>query len=70
MMLLNSIVSFTLGVILLIQFPVSALWAPGLFLGADLLVTGIAMIALSFALRGSGAEIKQFPAPGTHGRAA
>jgi uncharacterized membrane protein HdeD (DUF308 family) len=70
MLLFNSIISFMLGIILLIELPVSALWAPGLFLGVDLLITGIAMIALSFALRAPSGEVKRFPNAGTRGRAA
>jgi uncharacterized membrane protein HdeD (DUF308 family) len=70
LLLFNSVISFMLGVILLVEFPISALWAPGLFLGVDLLVTGIAMMSLAFALRAYRVDSKHIPAAGTRGRAA
>ena len=48
---LNGVVSSVLGVLLLAQWPVSGLYAIGLFVGIDLLFYGSAWIALALDLR-------------------
>ncbi|MGB7568868.1 MAG: DUF308 domain-containing protein [Chitinivibrionales bacterium] len=49
--LLNGIVTCVLGVLVLVQWPVSGLWAIGLFVGIDLVFFGWAWIALALNLR-------------------
>jgi uncharacterized membrane protein HdeD (DUF308 family) len=48
---LSSLVSFVLGVALIAQLPLSALWLPGAFLAVDLFIAGITMILLSVRLK-------------------
>jgi uncharacterized membrane protein HdeD (DUF308 family) len=48
---LNGVVSIVLGVLVLAQWPISGLWAIGLFVGIDLLFHGITWTAFAFALR-------------------
>ena len=46
----NGIVSTILGVLLLMQWPVSGLWVVGLFVGIDLIFYGSAWIAMALQL--------------------
>jgi uncharacterized membrane protein HdeD (DUF308 family) len=48
--MLNGIISLTLGVLILYQWPVSALWVIGLFIGIELLMHGISLCALAFTV--------------------
>jgi uncharacterized membrane protein HdeD (DUF308 family) len=48
-MLFNGIVTLILGVLIWAQWPVSALWIIGLFIGIDLIFTGCAWVMLSLA---------------------
>jgi uncharacterized membrane protein HdeD (DUF308 family) len=49
----DGIITFALGVLVLVQWPASGLWAIGLFLGIDLMFFGCAWIALALDLRTS-----------------
>ena len=48
-MLLNGIVTLWLGLLILNQWPSSAIWVIGLFVGIDLLFDGWSMIAVALA---------------------
>lgn len=48
---LDGIVTFVLGILILAEWPVSALWVIGLFVGIDLVFYGSAWIALALHLR-------------------
>lgn len=50
--LFNGVISLMLGIMIYRQWPVSGLWAIGLFLGVELLLNGWAWIALGIAARG------------------
>ncbi len=47
---LNGVITVVLGVLVLAQWPISGLWAIGLFVGIDLLFFGWAWIALALDL--------------------
>jgi uncharacterized membrane protein HdeD (DUF308 family) len=47
----SSIASFALGVYIIANFPLSALWVPGMLLGIELVIMGASMIGVSFRLR-------------------
>jgi uncharacterized membrane protein HdeD (DUF308 family) len=47
----DGIITFVLGALLLAQWPVSGLWAIGLFVGIDLILYGCAWVALALGLR-------------------
>lgn len=49
---LSALVTLALGVILLIKWPTSSLFALGVFLGVDLIMAGVGWISLAFELRG------------------
>lgn len=49
---LSALVTIALGVILLIKWPTSSLFALGVFMGVDLIVAGVGQIALALELRG------------------
>ncbi|MGO9700627.1 MAG: HdeD family acid-resistance protein [Xanthobacteraceae bacterium] len=51
--LVDGIITFILGVLVLAQWPVSGLWVIGLFIGIDLIFYGGAWIALAVGLRAS-----------------
>jgi len=48
---LDAIITFVLGVLLVSQWPISGLWAIGLFLGIDLIFYGCAWMAIALGLR-------------------
>jgi uncharacterized membrane protein HdeD (DUF308 family) len=48
---LDGIITFVLGILLLVEWPVSGLWVIGLFVGIDLVFFGWAWIALALDLR-------------------
>jgi uncharacterized membrane protein HdeD (DUF308 family) len=48
--ILNGVIALIMGVVLLIQWPISGLWAIGLFVGIDLIFNGCAWAALAFNL--------------------
>ncbi len=50
----NGLVSFALGLMLWIGWPLSGLWAIGTFVGIDLLLRGSAIFALGLSLRALG----------------
>ncbi|HVO66663.1 MAG TPA: HdeD family acid-resistance protein [Syntrophales bacterium] len=47
---LNGIITFVLGVFVLVQWPLSGLWAIGVFVGIDLIFFGWAWVALALNL--------------------
>ncbi|MCG8585365.1 MAG: HdeD family acid-resistance protein [Pirellulales bacterium] len=47
MILMSGVLGLLLGLIIWRQWPVSGLWAVGILVGVDLLMTGISMIAVS-----------------------
>ena len=49
--LFYGMVSTALGVVVLYQWPLSAMWVLGVLIGADLLVRGLAVMGLSVAVR-------------------
>lgn len=49
--LLNAIVTLMLGGLILFRWPSSSIWAIGILVGIDLLVTGITRLVASFAAR-------------------
>lgn len=55
----SSLASFLLGVYMILDFPVSALWMPGVFLGVDLVIFGMSMVVGAFAIRSAVKEIKK-----------
>ena len=46
----NGVISSILGILLLMQWPVSGLWVVGLFVGIDLIFYGSAWIAMALTL--------------------
>jgi uncharacterized membrane protein HdeD (DUF308 family) len=51
LMLGSGLISLLLGVLIWSQWPVSGLWAVGVLVGVDLLVTGVAMVVLATTVR-------------------
>ncbi len=49
--LLGGIITLLLGVLVWLQWPMAALWIIGLFIGINLLITGVSQIMLALALR-------------------
>jgi uncharacterized membrane protein HdeD (DUF308 family) len=49
----DGIITFVLGVLVLVEWPASGLWVIGLFVGIDLIFYGIGWIALALSLRQS-----------------
>ena len=52
-LLFSGILSLILGMLIATGWPASALWAIGLLLGIDLIVTGFSMVALSVTIHGA-----------------
>jgi uncharacterized membrane protein HdeD (DUF308 family) len=52
---LNGAISILLGILVLAQWPISGLWAIGLFIGIDLLFHGITWTTFALGLRAIGA---------------
>jgi uncharacterized membrane protein HdeD (DUF308 family) len=50
---LDGIITLTMGLLVLAQWPASGLWVIGLFLGINLIIDGAAWIALALGLRTS-----------------
>lgn len=50
---LNGIITLILGIMVLNQFPFSALWLIGLYVGISLLMSGISLLAAALAVRRS-----------------
>jgi uncharacterized membrane protein HdeD (DUF308 family) len=49
--LLNGVVTFLLGLLIWKQWPSSALWVIGLFIGIDLILTGVSWVMLSLTAK-------------------
>ena len=47
----NGLVTFILGLLIVSEWPVSGLWVIGLFIGVDILLAGLSLIALSLSAR-------------------
>jgi uncharacterized membrane protein HdeD (DUF308 family) len=47
----NGVIAFFMGVALLVEWPISGLWAIGLFVGIDLIFSGCSWFALALAVR-------------------
>ncbi|HYW78253.1 MAG TPA: HdeD family acid-resistance protein [Thermoguttaceae bacterium] len=62
LMLISGIVSLVLGILIWRQWPVSGLWAVGILVGVDLLMTGVAMIGLGIDVR----RFKRMTSRGAH----
>jgi uncharacterized membrane protein HdeD (DUF308 family) len=59
---LNGVITLVLGVMIWRQWPESALWVIGLFLGIDLVFSGFSWVMLAFAVRSVpaiGAELRR-----------
>ncbi|WP_026380944.1 HdeD family acid-resistance protein [Afifella pfennigii] len=54
--LVSALLTLLIGVIILVGWPASSLWALGVFLAVDLVVIGTAWIAMGLALRRGGAS--------------
>ncbi len=50
-MVFNGVVSFLLGTLFLIGWPVTSLWLVGLYVGISLLLDGLALVAIGWMLR-------------------
>ncbi len=50
-MLFSGILGFLLGFIIWRGWPVSGVWAVGILIGVDLLVTGCSMVALAMTVK-------------------
>jgi uncharacterized membrane protein HdeD (DUF308 family) len=51
LMLASGVIALVLGLLIWRQWPVSGLWAVGILVGVDLLMTGISMVALAATVR-------------------
>ena len=49
----DGLITFLLGLLLIAGWPATGLWVIGLFIGINLILYGIAWIALALGLRGS-----------------
>jgi uncharacterized membrane protein HdeD (DUF308 family) len=49
--LLGGLITLLLGILVWLQWPIAALWIIGLFIGINLLITGVSQIMLALALR-------------------
>ncbi|MGA3372877.1 MAG: DUF308 domain-containing protein [Terracidiphilus sp.] len=47
----NGVIASAMGILLLLEWPISGLWAIGLFVGIDLIFSGCSWIALALDLR-------------------
>jgi uncharacterized membrane protein HdeD (DUF308 family) len=50
-MLASGVIALVLGLLIWKQWPVSGLWAVGILVGVDLLMTGVSMVALATTVR-------------------
>jgi len=48
---LAGVIASIMGIVLLLEWPISGLWAIGLFVGIDLIFSGCSWIALALAVR-------------------
>jgi uncharacterized membrane protein HdeD (DUF308 family) len=51
-MLASGVVSLLLGLLIWYQWPLSGLWAVGILVGVNLLITGVSLLAVSTTVRG------------------
>jgi uncharacterized membrane protein HdeD (DUF308 family) len=57
-MLLSGVLALILGVLIWMQWPLSGMWAIGVLVGVDLIMTGAAMIALAVTIRRAAKIVK------------
>lgn len=62
-MLISGLLGFLLGFIIWRQWPISGMWAVGVLIGVDLLMTGISMVALAMTIKHVKKEIDEAVAP-------
>jgi uncharacterized membrane protein HdeD (DUF308 family) len=62
----NAILSFVLGVLMIISFPFSAMWVPGLLLGIELVFFGATMISLGVMLKPDSSKASPPPSAPKH----
>ena len=55
--LFSGIVGVILAIMLIGQFPTTAVWLPGLLLGIDLLMSGLTILFTGGAVRGFGKDV-------------
>jgi uncharacterized membrane protein HdeD (DUF308 family) len=58
-MLFSGIVALLLGFLIWKQWPLSGLWAVGILIGVDLLVTGCSMVALAMTIKRVGKDLEE-----------
>ena len=61
-MLASGILGFLLGFIIWRQWPLSGMWAVGILIGVDLLVTGISTVVLAMTIKRVTKEVAETPA--------
>jgi uncharacterized membrane protein HdeD (DUF308 family) len=61
----SGIISVALGVMLLVQFPLSSLWFIGLAVGVDLIFEGTSLVALGSALHATAGKLRAAAPSGT-----
>jgi len=59
---LNGIVSILLGILVLVQWPVSGVWVIGMFVGIDLVFRGITWTIFAFGLRAIRGDVSRVSA--------
>ena len=58
-MLFSGILGFLLGFLIWKQWPLSGMWAVGILIGVDLLVTGSSMVALAITIKRLGRALQE-----------
>ncbi len=61
-MLLDGVITLLLGLLIYMQWPSSSLWAIGTLVGISMIISGIARVAMSVAVRGATTEVTKLAA--------
>jgi uncharacterized membrane protein HdeD (DUF308 family) len=61
-MLLDGIITLLLGLLIYMQWPSSAAWAIGTLVGVSMIISGIARVAMSLAVRSATTEVTKLAA--------
>jgi uncharacterized membrane protein HdeD (DUF308 family) len=61
-MLVDGIITLLLGLLIYMQWPSSAAWAIGTLVGVSMIISGIARVAMSLAVRGATTEVTKLAA--------
>jgi uncharacterized membrane protein HdeD (DUF308 family) len=61
-MLVDGIITLLLGLLIYMQWPSSSRWAIGTLVGASMIISGIARVAMSLALRSATTEVTRLAA--------